>query len=89
MKIENEVYAILNEIEDLGGVVSCLESEFQRKLIEKNAFEEACLISTNKKGIVGINRGLVLEDDNLDSANYFKKTILNNIGAKLISVFLK
>ena len=74
LKIENEVYAILNEIEDLGGVVSCLESEFQRKLIEKNAFEEACLISTNKKGIVGINRGLVIEDDKLDSANYFKKT---------------
>ena len=74
LNLENETLAIISEIEELGGVLSCLESGFQRALIEKNAFKEAILISNDEKGIVGINRGLEVEDDDLESLHFIKKT---------------
>jgi methylmalonyl-CoA mutase N-terminal domain/subunit len=67
-EIENEVLGLLDRIERCGGVVDSIKNEFQRSLIEENAYLEAKSIEERKKLMVGINHG-VISDDTLRYGN--------------------
>ncbi len=62
-KIELEVLDIIQNIEDLGGVINAIESGYQRSLIENSSYQEAKDLADNKKKIVGFNIGATLNDD--------------------------
>ena len=70
-KMESEVLEIIQNIEDLGGVINAIESGYQRSLIEKSSYKEAKDLADNKKRIVGLNIGATLNDDELGKNPYF------------------
>ena len=70
-KIESEVLEIIQNIEDLGGVVNAIESGYQRSLIENSSYKEAKDLAESRKKIVGLNIGAPLYDDELGKNPYF------------------
>lgn len=88
-KIESEVLDIIQNIEDLGGVINAIESGYQRSLIENSSYQEAKDLADNKKKIVGLNIGATLNDDDLGKNPYFTQgkntsTSSVNIAASMI-----
>ena len=80
---------IIQNIEDLGGVINAIESGYQRSLIENSSYQEAKDLADNKKKIVGLNIGATLNDDDLGKNPYFMQgtnmsTASLNIGASMI-----
>lgn len=60
--IEEGVLDLIQQIEDLGGVIVAIDAEFQRNLIEQNAYREALRSMTGEKKLVGVNYGVTLKD---------------------------
>ncbi|MCX7784876.1 MAG: methylmalonyl-CoA mutase family protein [candidate division WOR-3 bacterium] len=54
-EIEEQVLALLKDIEDKGGAVKCIESGFIQKRIEDSAFRYQKAIEDKEKKIVGVN----------------------------------
>ncbi len=54
-ELEEQVLALLNEIENKGGAVKCIESGFIQKRIEESAFRYQRAIEQKEKKIVGVN----------------------------------
>lgn len=61
-KIEQEVLNLILQIEDYGGVIAAIGDEFQRKLIEQNAYKEALDYSAGEKKLVGMNHGVIFKE---------------------------
>jgi methylmalonyl-CoA mutase N-terminal domain/subunit len=77
--IESSVNDILHRIEDNGGVVNCIESNFQRSLIEQESYLAAKNISKGIMKIVGINSGIITEFDSLNSSsNFINESVSKN-----------
>ncbi len=73
--IEQGVLKLLQEIEAYGGVNAAVTDNFQRNLIEQNAYKEALDFTTGAKKLVGMNHGVIsqnssqVEDFNRRSVN--------------------
>ena len=61
-QIELEIFRIIGEIKDHGGLVKSVSLGFQRELIEKNSYADAVSLSKNKKKVVGLNSGAIIEE---------------------------
>jgi methylmalonyl-CoA mutase N-terminal domain/subunit len=64
--IENEVMEIIQQIEASGGVIAAVNNQFQRNLIEENAYKVAIGIEAGEKLIVGVNHGVTFEKPRYD-----------------------
>jgi len=82
-KIESEVLEIIQNIEDLGGVISAIESGYQRSLIENSSYKEAKDLADGRKKIVGLNMGAQLNEDGLGKNPYFKQG--ENVGVSSVN----
>ncbi|MCL7487267.1 MAG: methylmalonyl-CoA mutase family protein [Desulfobulbaceae bacterium] len=60
--IEHEAVALLNRIDDAGGVVACIESGFIQSLIEDASYRYQQEIEQGKRIIVGVNEFRVAEE---------------------------
>ncbi|MBI44954.1 MAG: methylmalonyl-CoA mutase [Candidatus Marinimicrobia bacterium] len=54
--IENEVFALINKIDDLGGAIEAIEKEFQQNEIANTAFEYQQSVENKQQIIVGLNK---------------------------------
>ncbi len=54
-KIEEEAFALMDKIDDMGGVISAIESGFIQRQIEDSAYEYQKQIETKERIIVGVN----------------------------------
>lgn len=72
LSIESQVNTLLHAIDNRGGVLACIESNFQRSLIEHEAYLVAKSISEGQTKIVGINSGVATEDDSLSNSSDFR-----------------
>ena len=61
-KIEREALALINKIEDAGGVVKCIEDGFIQRQIENAAYQYQLEIERGERIIVGMNKFQVQED---------------------------
>jgi methylmalonyl-CoA mutase cobalamin-binding domain/chain len=92
-KMELEVLDIIQNIENFGGVINAIESGYQRSLIENSSYKEAKDLADNKKKIVGLNIGAMLNDDDLGKNAYFTQgkntsTSSVNIAASMITTLI-
>ncbi|MBN2421673.1 methylmalonyl-CoA mutase family protein [Candidatus Woesearchaeota archaeon] len=55
-KIEDETFKLIEEIEKKGGMISCIESGFIQKEIQKQAYSYQKEIEEKKKIVVGVNK---------------------------------
>ena len=61
-KIEREALALIDKIEDAGGVVKCIEDGFIQRQIENAAYQYQLEIERGERIIVGMNKFQVQED---------------------------
>ncbi|MFC1532203.1 methylmalonyl-CoA mutase [Thermodesulfobacteriota bacterium] len=61
-KIEDEARALMDEVDEEGGVVTCIEKGFIQQQIENSSYEYQKEIECNERIIVGMNRYQVEED---------------------------
>jgi len=61
-KIEHEALALINKIEEAGGVVKCIEEGFIQRQIENAAYQYQLEIERGERIIVGVNRFQIDED---------------------------
>ncbi len=54
-KIEEEAFALMKKIDDMGGVIAAIESGFIQRQIEDSAYEYQKQIETRERIIVGVN----------------------------------
>ena len=54
--IEEEVFKLINQIDDLGGSIKAIEEGFQQNEIANTAFEYQKMVDNQKKIIVGVNK---------------------------------
>ena len=78
LTIESQVNDLLHKIDSNGGVINCIESNFQRTLIEQESYLLARNVTEGKNKIVGINSGSVTENDPFSTTSSF----INNITPK-------
>ena len=71
MSIQSQVNDLLLKINNQGGVLNCIESNFQRSLIEQESYLTAKNISEGKTKIVGINSGITTGSDSLAASSNF------------------
>ena len=64
-KIEKEVYQYFNKIDELGGVINCIENGFFQKEIADSSKEYNDLVENESRYIVGINK-FQNENDDVD-----------------------
>jgi len=69
--IESQVNDLLQKIDSKGGVVNCIESNFQRTLIEQESYLLARNVAEGKTKIVGINSGSITESDPFSTSSSF------------------
>jgi len=61
-KIERDALALINKIEDAGGVVKCIEEGFIQRQIENAAYQYQMEIERGERIIVGVNKFQVEEE---------------------------
>jgi len=61
-KIERESLALIDKIEESGGVVKCIEEGFIQRQIENAAYQYQQEIERGERIIVGVNRFQIQED---------------------------
>jgi methylmalonyl-CoA mutase N-terminal domain/subunit len=62
-EIEAQVLDLMKQIEDMGGAVAGIEEGFQKREIEKSAYEIAKQIDSVERVVVGVNRFTLDEED--------------------------
>jgi len=60
--VETGVLELMDTVEDLGGAVAAIEKGFQKREIEKSAYDVARGIESGERVVVGVNRYVRAED---------------------------
>jgi methylmalonyl-CoA mutase N-terminal domain/subunit len=61
--VEDEVAALMRQVDDLGGAVEAIEKGFQKREIERSAYAIAQQIDSGERVVVGLNRFALDEED--------------------------
>jgi methylmalonyl-CoA mutase N-terminal domain/subunit len=61
--METEVDALMVQVDELGGAVAAIERGFQKREIERSAYEIARQIDSGERVVVGVNRFTVGEEE--------------------------
>jgi methylmalonyl-CoA mutase N-terminal domain/subunit len=61
--IEQAVRDLMRQVEDMGGAVAAIEQGFQKREIERSAYEIAKQIDSGDRTVVGVNRFTVREEE--------------------------
>ena len=64
--IEKQSYKIINKIDQLGGAISAIESNFQQSEIANSAFDYQKKIDNKEQYVIGVNKNVNNESINLD-----------------------
>jgi methylmalonyl-CoA mutase N-terminal domain/subunit len=75
--------ALINKIDDHGGMVSCIEEGWVQSQIMDSAYKYQQEIETNKRTIVGVNRYLEEETDNTEEITKLNERSIKNQIKKL------
>jgi methylmalonyl-CoA mutase N-terminal domain/subunit len=62
-ELEASAYALMGQVEDLGGAVAAIERGFQKNEIERSAYAVAQEIDTGQRTVVGLNAYMSDEDE--------------------------
>ncbi len=65
--IEHEVLTLVEKIEAYGGVDVAIANNYQRNLIESNAYREATDLAKGVKKLVGVNHGVIFQNSSQDN----------------------
>ena len=58
-RIEADAYALINEIEDMGGALVALQSGFQQRRIHESAWKQMQDIESSNRHIIGVNHAVM------------------------------
>ena len=75
--------ALINKIDDHGGMVNCIEEGWVQSQIMDSAYKYQQEIETNKRTIVGVNRYLEEETDNTEEITKLNERSIKNQITKL------
>ena len=65
-KIQEKSYKLINKVDDLGGAISAIESNFQQSEIANSAFEYQKKIDNKEQFVIGVNKNIDEESIDLD-----------------------
>lgn len=55
-ELESEILALLTQVEERGGALSCIESGWLQQQLSEAAYRQACAVEAGEKAVVGVNR---------------------------------
>jgi len=64
--IENESYALIQEIESMGGALAALKSGFQQRRIHESAWKQMKDVEENLRNVVGVNHAIMDGDPEIE-----------------------
>ncbi|MDR0967116.1 MAG: methylmalonyl-CoA mutase family protein [Myxococcales bacterium] len=62
-RIESEAAALIEQIDEMGGMVAAIEAGFVQRRIEESAYKVQCAIERGEKIIVGVNKFAIEETE--------------------------
>lgn len=68
-EIEKSAFEYIQQIEEMGGVLTAIENNYIQNEIQKTAYQHQKDVENQEKIIVGLNRYQTQENNNLDSAS--------------------
>jgi methylmalonyl-CoA mutase N-terminal domain/subunit len=83
LELYDNSMALINKIDDHGGMVNCIEEGWVQSQIMDSAYKYQQEIETNKRTIVGVNRYLEEETDNTEEITKLNERSIKNQIKKL------